>query len=229
LAKNGVMADSLFIYQEQTRPDEMLQVPTAPDQGIAYLPDNTRMVGMIANALRKSGHPVRELDVNLRVWRPERSQALVSALNSGAAGYSAGITFEVGPRGLDQDRRNGENRLDNIAMGAAWILGNTSNPVSVLIPAYWRCSDTCTETNTEDTRAVLISYLDAFVTRLDQDLRADGESTGICTGKLSLIPGGYGSPMHPRTLPVYTPSGRLAGTVGGEIIELHNLRKRLCG
>jgi hypothetical protein len=229
LAKNGVIPDSLFIYQEKAHPEGMLQVPAAPGGATEYLPDNTRMVGMIANALRAYRHPVRELQVNVRIWRPGVSPSMVSALNAAAGGYSVGINFEVGPMGLDEPLRNGQTRVDNLAGGIAWILGNTNNPVSVLIPAYWRCGDTCTETNTDETRAVLISYLDDFITRLNRDIRADGASSGICTGKLSLTTGGYGTPIHPLILPTYTRTGKLAGTVGGEIIELHNLRTRLCG
>lgn len=229
LAKNDAIPDSLFIYQEGTLPEQMLQVPTERSGPIGYLPNNTRMVGMISNALRAYQHSVRKLEVNLRKWQPGESPAIVSALNAAASGYVVGINFELGPRGLEQPMRRGGTKAEDVASGFAWLLANTTNPVSLLMPAYWPCSDTCTVMNTEDTRASLIANEDAFVTKLDQDVRADGARTGLCTDRISLIPGGYGTPIHPRVLPIYTPSGKLAGTVGGELVELHNLRSRLCG
>jgi hypothetical protein len=237
LAKSGIAVDSLFVYQEgAVFLKRMLQVPTTRGgQDVGYLPENAHLLGLLNTALHAYGHPVSQLQVNVRRWNGIRSPAMVNDLDGVATNFAVGFTFEGGVGALYR-KFGAQWNVDNEAEGIGWILSNANNDVQVLMPAYWPCNDqtdaagdTCTQTDNEDTRAALITDLDKFVTRLDSDLHAEGISGGVCTSRLSLIPGAYGAPMHPYTLPLYAPSGRPAGTVGGEIVELHNLRTRLCG
>jgi hypothetical protein len=95
----------------------------------------------------------------------------------------------------------------------------------MLMPAYYQTS----EVNTAETRTALPQNLKDYIRKLDRAIKAASNNTyGVCNPRINLIAGGYGNPLNPAPLPIRAESGKLAGTVGGELVALSQVRTELC-
>jgi hypothetical protein len=115
--------------------------------------------------------------------------------------------------------------IDDEAIGLATFLQGTSKPIYLLVPSYWKPS----EVNSPETRAALIPRITGAIRSLSTKIqtRTGGRFT-LCSRRITIVVGAYGKPYHPAPLPTYLPNGKLAGTVGGEIIALDELRQQMC-
>lgn len=233
LGNDRLSASAFMVYQEpnvQIPGGTFLHVPTrkgqpAGDSGNPKddkLPENARMIPMLKKAFEAAGVPMGKLYANIRRWNARKTPVLGRQLAS--MPEVAGFNFEIGSGILAEQ----PHRFRPLTRGIAWVLQNTKENVSVLMPGYWSGNDpkSIAEIDT------LPSRLRDFVIRLNDSITSEmglpkGQNA-ICDSRLILIPASYGRPVHVRTLPSKR-NGKYAGTVTGQIHLLNDLRKELCG
>ncbi len=137
----------------------------------------------------------------------------------------SGFNFEGGTASF----RMAKNVIDNYVEGIAWILTNTQSNVSLVMPGYWSRemvgSDAEIDTLLPRVKLLLTSMND----KLGNAMNLPKGQNAICTSRLAFVVGSYGQPVHVKPLPMRRSSGKLAGTVTGQIKYISEIRKELCG
>ncbi|MFO0598682.1 MAG: hypothetical protein U0228_25475 [Myxococcaceae bacterium] len=236
LAAAGLSSDSIFTYQEpgmQTDNGNVISVPFADGTGAcsatvpqplnSCLPFNTRMIGLVADAYVALGAPRPKISLNLRTWT-DSSPTLVGSARL-QPDYS-GLFFEGGTKVLETTIA-GQPKIEMYADGIAWLLAHSRRDIHLLMPAFWSTADLATEATRDRLPARLKGYLLALDAEVSQRLRLPSGTHALCDSRVVLIPGAYGSPLHPQQLPIAR-NGGPAGTVTGQIAMLSNLRDSLC-
>ena len=229
----GIRPDDALIYQEpavQIPHGRFLALPALlpsgaivnnPKQG--RLPNNPYGFDLVGAAFAEAHVPLPRFFPNIRRWVPKNIDPIYARLASSK--YAGGFVFEGAAKNFPDD----QPIVNNFALGAAWILQNTSQDVMFLMPAYWSSSQVKSEAGIDE----LITGLDNFVRTLNLQIGAamglPADQNAVCTSHLVFIPASYGVPLVPETFPARRADGHLAGTVTGEIELLNKLRSELCG
>ena len=108
------------------------------------------------------------------------------------------------------------------------MLQNTDKNVSILMPGYWDRSDIGSDAEIDTLPERTADYVRTLNTLVSRNMGLPRGQNALCTGRLILIPGSYGQPIHVKTLPSMR-NGKYAGTVTGEIRMLADLRREMCG
>jgi hypothetical protein len=228
LNRIAITPNAFMVYQEpaiQVGAGNFVWIPRKIDGRVTKsenpkadkIPENSRVFNMLDDSFEKAGIPVANMFPNIRAWKattPELAEQLSSMPVVG------GFNFEGGPANQAERPR----KILTFARGIAWTLENTKEDISILMPGYWTPDQVTSEAGIDTLPARLRNYILAINQNLS---RLTGRKNAICNGRIILVPGSYGRPVHVDTLPAKR-NGGYAGTVTGEIHMLADLRKELC-
>lgn len=240
LKANGIIPDRLMTYQEprpQSENDSLLRVPLVKGGPTEYvpgeircdwcLPHNLRVIDMLANALEAEMLKVPRMAINIRTWDENSVASIKQQLLKHPSKFD-GINIE------GSSHKFAKASYDRSVEGAAWMLRNTSKPISFLIPGALFEDETDTqEMRDEKYIQHFLEYVTALNADLNKKLNLPLGKNALCNSRLSLIVGSYGSPLHMESFPLFRHDDqgnriRRAGTVGSEILVLKNYRDKLC-
>ena len=185
-------------------------------------PDNPRVYDLVENAFRKQGVDMGKIYANMRRWNRRNTPELARQL--AALPEIRGFNFEGGAAITAIKQR----KLKTYSAGIAWVLQNTDKNVSILMPGYWDRSDIGSDAEIDTLPERTADYVRTLNTLVSRNMGLPRGQNALCTGRLILIPGSYGQPIHVKTLPSMS-NGKYAGTVTGEIRMLADLRREMCG
>ncbi len=231
----GITLNDLMIYQEpriQLQRDIYLWIPRKNRRGeLVYsknpaldkLPENTHAFDRVTESFVEAGVPTAGFRANLRRWNSKRSPVQVRELLANPV--FSGFNFEGGT-GILPD---GKNVIDNYVEGIAWILTNTQSNVSLVMPGYWSREMVGNDAEIDTLLPRVKLLLTTLNDKLGEAMKLPKGQNAICTSRLTFVVGSYGQPVHVKPLPMRRPSGKLAGTVTGQIKFINDFRKDLCG
>ena len=234
LNANGITPNGLFIYQEpkiQTTQDKFLWIPRTNRRGekvftkprLDKIPENTHAFGLIAESFQQASVPVSGFRANIRRWNSNRSPQMAKELM--AIPRFGGFNFEGGSGMMFE----GKNSPVFLVEGVSWVLANTDRDVSFLMPGYWPRDMVGNEVEVDTVLDRLRQFVNVVNTGINAKMKLPEGQNAICTNRVTFIVGSYGRPMHVKPLPMRRDSGKLAGTVTGQIKALADIRSELCG
>ena len=182
-------------------------------------PDNPRVYDLVENAFRKQGVDMGKIYANMRRWNRRQTPELAQQL--AAMPEIRGFNFEGGAAIT-------AIKLKTYSAGIAWVLQNTDKNVSILMPGYWDRSNIGSDAEIDTLPGRTADYVRTLNQLVTRNMRLPRGQNALCTGRIILIPGSYGQPIHVKTLPSMR-NGKYAGTVTGEIRMLADLRQEMCG
>lgn len=185
-------------------------------------PENPRVYSLVESAFQTAGVPFGEIYANMRKWNRRQTPDLAKQL--AAMPEIRGFNFEGGASVPVTKAR----KIENYSNGIAWILKNTDKNVSILMPGYWDRADIGSEDEIDTLPERTRDYVKMLNDEVSKKMGLPQGQNAFCTGRLILIPGSYGKPLHVKTLPSMR-KGKYAGTVTGEIRILNDLRNEMCG
>lgn len=240
----NLRSSAVMAYQEpymQAKDNKLLLVPLelgGPTTGLrgqiclVCLPYNVRIVDLLGEGLEAEAIQPPQFFVNSRVWNDEKDPARFLAASQNLT-YFKGLNLETGPnKRID--------RLDSNIRSIAFMLYQTNKDVTLLIPTgYGTATDRVDTEQSRDLNAInaFNTFMYDVSRKLNDVLRTQYgikiKSNAICNPRISIIVGGYGNPVHPRTFPINRVDAngnfvRRAGTIGGRIAELHQRRQEFC-
>ncbi len=231
LFESGLPPNGMMIYQEpraQVKNEKFLRIPRLTKNGklvygkpiVDIIPENTHAFDLIAKAFAGATVPSGELRGNIRRWKEPRSSRAAAELAK--IEQFGGFNFEGGARMLTDPKKT----VENLVEGMSWILANTDRDISLLMPGYWDSDQVGSEDEIDTLPGRMRDLLLKINTQLSAKLK---QQNPICSNRIVLIVGSYGNPVHVAPLPMYRESGKLAGTVTGQIKFLSEVRKEICG
>ena len=231
LFDSGIPPNGMMIYQEhrlQVERGKFLWIPRVNSKGklifskpiLDIIPDNTHAFKLLADSFVDADIPAGELRGNIRRWRDPRSPRAAAELVK--IKQFGGYNFEGGTRMLVDPKKT----VENLVEGMSWILTNTDRDISLLMPGYWDRD----QVGNEDEIDTLPGRLRQLVLKINTQLGAKmKQENPICSNRIVFIVGSYGRPVRVEPLPMYRDSGKLAGTVTGQIKMLSDVRAEVCG
>jgi hypothetical protein len=185
-------------------------------------PENPRVYDLVENAFEAADVPFGDIYANMRKWNrrqtPELAKQLASMPEIRGFSFEGGASVPV----------TKAHKIENYSAGIAWILKNTDKNVSILMPGYWDRADIGSEDEIDTLPERTRDYVRMLNEQVSKKMGLAKGQNAFCTGRLILIPGSYGKPLHVKTLPSMR-KGKYAGTVTGEIRILNDLRNEMCG
>lgn len=233
-SNEGFAANSWMTYQEpniQIKRGNFVWIPQlsaggrpvrSKDPKADKAPENPRVYDLVEDAFRREGMYFENIYANMRRWNRRNTPELARRLAS--LPEIRGFNFEGGAAVPDTKPR----KMRNYADGIAWVLKNTDKNVSILMPGYWDRSDIGSEAEIDTLPKRTRDYVLTINNMVTRSMGLPKGQNALCTGRVILIPGSYGKPLHVKTLPSIR-NGKPAGTVTGNIRMLAGLRQELCG